>query len=354
MSITAMPQDLYDQILSVMKKMGVTPLPANYELFYEAVANKNMALMDELKSAGRNPSPQTLRELGFKYFPEREGAGTVHHIRDQIAKQIENVDILLRDQSRSLADLSQSLDLTAEKLGADESMPLGVSVALNLVKTSLVESNQRIQMLLNAAMREQNAFQEMQRRLKEVELITITDQLTGLPNRKAFDDEMVYIFSGHEKMFYCLLVIDVDNFKAFNVSYGHLAGDRVLKSVAVILRKALRKDTFLARISGDKFAVILKNVTTDTVWSICERLRSAVENFPLIDVRTNKSFGTLNISVGFCQAAEAESALKLHEYANRALKASKENGRNKTTDFTTLAAGLSLTTGVYQMYKPAV
>ena len=99
------------------------------------------------------------------------------------------------------------------------------------------------------------------------------DELTQLPNRNYFNEKLIYIFNHHLNDNVALLFIDNNNFKEINDKFGHLAGDAVLKEMAIRLRSSLRSDDFIARIGGDEFAVLLYNVKNkDNLILICENL----------------------------------------------------------------------------------
>ena len=157
---------------------------------------------------------------------------------------------------------------------------------------------------------------------------TITDHLTGLHNRKYLDiklDEEINRFSRHKQPF-CILLLDLDDFKIINDSYGHVIGDQVLKHLAEIIKKHIRKTDFSFRYGGEEFLVLLLNTNIENAMKVAEQIRSKVAstNFTLKE----KEFAT-TITIGVAQYIAGESLESLIERADKNLYKGKNNGKNK-------------------------
>ncbi len=153
------------------------------------------------------------------------------------------------------------------------------------------------------------------------------DLLTGLPNRQYLE---IFFKSEIEKtresLEYSLILIDIDNFKFINDTYGHAVGDEILKSIAGILKSIVPRDGLLARSGGDEFAVLLTNVTIQSAKYFSERLQISICNNPLQIGNQNID---ISISTGYTVMDNKESIIKFFSLANAALKTAKENGKNK-------------------------
>jgi diguanylate cyclase (GGDEF)-like protein len=153
---------------------------------------------------------------------------------------------------------------------------------------------------------------------------SMTDYLTGLSNRRALHMELrkeidrVDRFAGNGLS---LLLIDVDFFKKYNDTFGHLEGDRVLQAVASSLQSSSRSYDCISRYGGEEFAVILPNTDLRAAFHVAERMRSDIEKI---------SFGgqnvTISIGIGFWSKGMSEEAL-IND-ADSALYTAKQNGRN--------------------------
>ncbi len=152
--------------------------------------------------------------------------------------------------------------------------------------------------------------------------IATKDEKTGLYNnrffREIFDIELENAKRG--KVF-CLIVVDIDFFKKVNDKYGHLTGDRVLKSLAKILQKSLRKKDIIARFGGEEFFVLLPDTIIKKAEKIAERLRKKVEE--------SKVNPKITISLGVSEYKKRDNFRTITNRADKALYKAKEQGRNK-------------------------
>jgi diguanylate cyclase (GGDEF)-like protein len=162
--------------------------------------------------------------------------------------------------------------------------------------------------------------------LRQAERNAHTDALTGLGNRHwmqiMFEREINR--AQHAAKALCLMMIDVDNFKAFNDQYGHIAGDRVLVAVGDALREYLRPTDLIARFGGDEFAVLLPDLTLDQARDTGERIRSQVAALSPPSLST-----AITISIGVAQHAADQNTAALVHRADAAMYEAKEHGRNR-------------------------
>ena len=181
------------------------------------------------------------------------------------------------------------------------------------------------------------ALHESQRKLMEInaelERLTHVDGLTGLSNRRYFDEYVAaqWRLAAREQTSFSILMIDVDSFKRYNDTYGHLAGDEVLKGIAGAMKKSFVRPTDLtARFGGEEFAVILPATPAASLPVLGEKLRSNVENLR-IPHSTSTAGEVVTISIGGATRTPlAEDAvLSLIERADAALYEAKESGKNR-------------------------
>jgi diguanylate cyclase (GGDEF)-like protein len=154
-------------------------------------------------------------------------------------------------------------------------------------------------------------------------LQSMTDALTCVANRRAFNERLAeeVARSRREDGPLCLLMADIDHFKSYNDSFGHLAGDEALHSVAQILSVSARPYDFVARYGGEEFAVILPNTTADAAAGVAERLRLAVSRAKIPHRQLTLSFGVATL---YPDATPREIILE----ADTNLYQAKLNGRN--------------------------
>lgn len=154
---------------------------------------------------------------------------------------------------------------------------------------------------------------------------SVTDSLTGLANRRAFEQRLVAEIDRANRLLYSLslLMIDIDHFKHINDTFGHPAGDDVIRLVADVLQSATRTTDFVARLGGDEFTVILPGTDVQGAILFAERCRSAVESVRCPHGRARISVGAAQLMPG----ALDRSALV--QSADQALIGAKKTGRNR-------------------------
>ena len=155
------------------------------------------------------------------------------------------------------------------------------------------------------------------------------DPMTGLHNRRWLEEMYTREINRSNVGNFSLtaFMIDVDHFKNVNDTYGHLAGDQVLISVARTLTRSLRPSDMPVRYGGEEFTVFLPGTTTDNAKIIAERIRSNVENMSV--VLPDGDVIPVTVSIGFAERVAGDSVATLIERADQAVYQAKENGRNR-------------------------
>jgi len=169
---------------------------------------------------------------------------------------------------------------------------------------------------------------------KELEKISRTDKLTQLNNRGYWEECLSQEFSRFQRYdtISSVIMFDIDHFKKVNDTFGHQAGDEVIRQVSAILTKNLRKTDIAGRYGGEEFGVILGNTDAKSSMVFCERVR---EEIAALEVIHDKKSIKFTVSLGISQAVESTKTYQEWlEQADQSLYVSKENGRNQTNTFT--------------------
>lgn len=177
--------------------------------------------------------------------------------------------------------------------------------------------------------------QELEEANQKLELMSITDPLTGIYNRRYFDHALMeeYARAFRQRRPLGVLIVDVDHFKNINDHYGHLIGDEVLKLLASLLKKELRRSTDLvARYGGEEFVVVLPETDQAGAVQVAERIRQDVMT---LDLSEHHADLAITVSIGvFSQVPTQDSELYWWvKNADDALYQAKESGRNKVVPY---------------------
>jgi len=185
--------------------------------------------------------------------------------------------------------------------------------------------------ILSGRMRVHNkALEKTRTRSLEFELAASVDALTGLHNRRWLDDAFARMLRrcASDGRPICLLMIDIDRFKAFNDTWGHLSGDAVLRHVARQMSAHLRPTDLMARYGGEEFAALLPDSSREEALAIAERLRNGVEWASLTLGESGETV-SVTISLGLAEAHAGEALEDLVGRADGALYRAKDGGRNR-------------------------
>jgi diguanylate cyclase (GGDEF)-like protein len=166
---------------------------------------------------------------------------------------------------------------------------------------------------------------------EEIYRLTILDGLTGLHNRRYFEEFMAREIARWERYQRPLAIVmfDIDDFKAVNDEYGHPAGDAVLQQLAQVVGGVMRQEVCFARLAGDEFAIGLPEVEISGALAVAERVRAAIEE-TVFDV-AGRELNGLTVSLGTAQMTEERGDLEgLIAAVDRKLYAAKEGGRNRS------------------------
>ncbi|OTG90368.1 GGDEF domain-containing protein [Acinetobacter sp. ANC 3813] len=171
---------------------------------------------------------------------------------------------------------------------------------------------------------------QWRRREKKIEVLSQIDGLTNVYNRRYVNDHLQKIYHKQHSA-YALVILDLDHFKQINDSYGHEAGDEVLRQVGAILHAAVRGNDVVGRLGGEEFALVLSGCNLDGALEIAERCRSKIAQ---MDIHLNDG-QVLKISASFGVAIEQEGAApeEITRMADQALYLAKQQGRNQVRHF---------------------
>jgi diguanylate cyclase len=320
--------------LELMRTYGSSADPRAYEVWYTYVTGERPLMNDALKRivTERGGVADADIDALHKAFvcPQRfsaEAERTSASVIVEIDQVMEMIDFALGSTER----YGESLEaMSAEVSGTVDRKRIREILESLVVATKDVSSTNRT---LEARLKEtRGEIETLRETLEAVRVETLTDPLTGIANRKHFEEMLAKCIDQAvvEQSPLSLVVIDIDHFKRFNDNYGHLTGDQVLRLVAQTMREQVKLKATLARFGGEEFGIILPHTTLETARDLSERVRVAVMGRELVKRSTGESLGKVTISLGVSTLRRGDTFPSMLERADQCMFAAKRAGRNRT------------------------
>ncbi len=175
---------------------------------------------------------------------------------------------------------------------------------------------------------------EMLEEIEKLKAVSLRDPLTNVYNRRAYDSQVektLAAYAGGTLKTCSLIVFDIDHFRDFNNTYGHLAGDRILAYVARLTREALRNDDLIFRYGGDEFVIIAPNAGLESAAGVAEKIRRGITSVEFKLFKSSDLTVKVGISMGVTEMRKGDDAVSLFNRADQALYHAKTAGRNQVS-----------------------
>lgn len=262
----------------------------------------------------------------YKFISESEQANGAGR---EAGKQLSNS---MREQVSAMQQSVQEAT-ELEQLKSEVSARLDqIVVAMDQYQAGEQQSESALSEKLDALVEQvktmESASADAEQRIEEQRQKALRDVLTQLPNREAYNLRLEVEFERRQryKRPLSMVVCDIDFFKRINDSYGHLAGDKVLRIIAKTLRKRLRKTDFIARLGGEEFVVLMPETEQDEAYKVAEGVREAIASCPF---HFKDQPVSITMSFGVSEFVEGDSGDRVFARSDKALYQAKKGGRNR-------------------------
>jgi len=323
---------LFDQIETAFAKHQVSPTPINFLVWYEYFLGQNQELITMLDLGIKQHG--YINVLGVRIYEAFliDKQADTQELERAFRKFLERMISRLMDWTNSIEQHTATLDSYLHELttrGDMDAQTLAILTNNVLATTrSIVSSQSDMQQELIVAT---TKIQALQKELASARNESMTDTLTQLPNRRAFDLRVEQnMQSTKQPDQLCFILFDIDFFKKFNDTYGHLIGDAVLRFIAGVVQKVIEPSQLLARIGGEEFAVLIQHASLEQAQQLAERIRIKVANSQLKRKDTGETINNIHISLGVSSYKPGETWEEWYQRTDKALYKSKEEGRNRT------------------------
>jgi len=313
--------------VALMKEHSIALIPENYTLFFAYVSGENTELtkaIDRTMSKGESFAEEYLETLYHQLMGEKENSklGTIgvelHTVVQTVFNQVTVLHGVTGETSNRVASSIEHL--------SENSSYNDIFEAVRIISLEAKELGEMSRKMRDELAQMSGELESVRGKLKVANQETRIDHLTSIPNRLAFDEELDLLIPQGD---FSLLMIDIDYFKQFNDTYGHLVGDKVLRFVARQISNMVKGNDFAARFGGEEFVVLLPETALEGGLSLAENIRKYFDKTKLKGGSDSKILGKIGISVGVAYHRLGESAEELIERADSALYKAKEGGRNR-------------------------
>ena len=319
--------------LALMGDCDVPPTPDNFELFYVHAAGENATLsliVGDMISQRLPFTPKVLAELRARVLSRERAAKAMDDVGSGINEMLDVVLGKLEAAGKHAGDYGRTLSEVSGGLGGDHS-PAGLRKLVDGLLDATRAMEERTKTLESELQQSSQQVTELKVQLDDVRKETRIDPLTGIANRKAFDQELQEAIedAAETGAALALLMCDIDHFKTFNDTWGHQTGDQVLRLVANCLSENVKGRDTAARYGGEEFTVILRQTGLDGALKLANQIRSTVEGKKLVKKSTGDILGRITISIGVAQLSDRDHAEALVQRADTCLYRAKHTGRNR-------------------------
>ena len=308
--------------------------PLHFTVCYEYVSKQNPRLVYEVEKTlteSRSVTPELSNYWFYEYVAYREQA-LIHSIKTDLLSILKEIVTDLSATGSDLSAFGKSLALFSEEIAeADDGDALQKSLkGLLLAVKNGEKSSAALELRLKHANEE---VESLQQKLREAEQHATTDGLTGLWNRRSFEEKMKYHIarSIRKEGDLSLAIFDVDHFKRINDTYGHLAGDDLLRIIAKVMKDFVKGKDVVCRYGGEEFVILLPDTPLTGAITVAEKIRKYFSEMSWRQKSTGISMGKVTLSAGVSALRPGEKYDSFVQRADVALYNSKKMGRNRVS-----------------------
>lgn len=325
-------QALAKTAIGLMAERAVEPTPENFELFFAYASGENPAvsrIMGDMIAGRRAFTAAVLDDLRKRFFAKARLEEAMNSVGNSVAETLDAMLEKLEKAGRDTVDYGRALSAATGELAEDRS-PADFRKLVDGLRTATRTMEERAKTLETELQRSSSEVNELKGKLDDVRKESLTDPLTGIANRKAFDAELASAIQHARESgeALSLLMCDIDRFKRFNDTFGHQTGDRVLQLVANCLSENVKGRDTAARYGGEEFVVIVRGTALSAAVTLADQIRSGVQSKKLVKKSTGDILGTITISIGAAELEPGEAPVSLIQRADACLYAAKNAGRN--------------------------
>jgi diguanylate cyclase len=322
-------RDLFERIGTFLFTNQLEPLPSHYELAHAYMLGINRRLVFAVDRAIERDGILS-DEVAEAILVETRtdlSAVALSKLVDEAQIGLASVAGLVKQSGADAQAYGEALEDKVAGLAAHEDVSQSLN-ALVFLTRAMIEKTRSAEQQLRQTSKKISALRS---NLVEARRLADSDQLTGLPNRRAFDGQLARAVSdarAHGRPL-SLAFCDIDNFKKINDSYGHEIGDRVLKYVAKLLREISNDKCHVARHGGEEFVVLFENMEPEKAYEVIDAARRTLAARRLAVKDSGETIGQITFSAGVAALSPTDKGRDMLRLADQALYRAKHAGRDQ-------------------------
>lgn len=319
-------------VLPLMSQNEVPITPENYTVWYRYVVGADQKLNAAIQKMIESNTAFTagVNETLYGQFCADSDPIVLKRIRDSIQEILISIFSEIAGMNGHTEKYENVILNSVAKLSDNVSAEEIVNIVGQIIHETkeMARFGQTLQQKLTQA---NDELKSIKKQFEKAKAESAMDFLTGIPNKKTFNETLLNILkeANDENSGFCMLMMDIDNFKAFNDRHGHIVGDRVLRFVAQKTKTLLKGRDFIARFGGEEFVAILPQTDIIGASAAAKNIRQYFAQAELKSATTTEALGAITVSIGVACYRHGESADMLIERADQALYHAKKSGRNR-------------------------
>jgi diguanylate cyclase len=312
--------------MASMLEHGLAPTPANYLVWFSFHSDGAPGLrgaMEPQLTAGARFTQDVMEDLHLQFFTADREAVSLREVASRLEGAVNEAIGLVHDAREDALRYGGTLAQASDRLARE---PESLNALLRRLVAETIEVSRRSEAAARNLAETSRRTRELRSELAEARRLASTDPLTGLANRRQFDDALREQLA--ERRPAALLMVDLDHFKAVNDTHGHPVGDQVLCQLAEIMREAAPEGSVAARFGGEEFSLLLPCGVLREAMAVAERIRGRLAQSAL-QLPQGGPRVSVTASLGVAMAGPGESPEQLIARADAALYEAKRGGRNR-------------------------
>lgn len=320
--------------LPLMSRQDAALHPFSYAVWYEFISGINPALklaVEDITRDGKKLDELMTIELYRKFIAELDG-DSAKRVSNGLQRVLTEISKSAEDAESHAAHYGTNLEKWVDTIGRIPGV-VEKLVGLEEILSDTRHMRSAVVTLAGRLEDSRHEIEELRQEVSKARADALADALTGLVNRKGFDLAINDCLSNQETSNKgpSLVAVDIDHFKLVNDNFGHLFGDKVLRSVAQILKQNVKGKDTAARYGGEEFFILLPDTPLEGARCLADTIRLSVERCRVRRTDNHEAIAKVTVSLGVASYRSGESANNFLQRADEALYVSKKEGRNRVT-----------------------